>query len=185
MATPTSLPASFVSGAVLTAAQMNNLRGAFRVLQVASTVKTDAFTTTSTSYTDVTGLTVTITPSATSSKILLIACLNYSVVDNISGYGTAFRFNGGNSSTFVGDAAGSRTRAVVNFFAQDIWRVNNQLLPINMVYLDSPSTTSATTYAVQMKMTAQTGYVNRSGTDADDSLRGRGASSITALEISA
>jgi hypothetical protein len=34
MATPTTLPASFVAGSILTAAELNDLRGAFRVLQV-------------------------------------------------------------------------------------------------------------------------------------------------------
>ena len=40
MATPTTLPAAFVSGAILTADQMNNLRGAFRVLQVVTSTAT-------------------------------------------------------------------------------------------------------------------------------------------------
>jgi hypothetical protein len=44
MATPTTLPASFVAGNILTAAQLNNLRGAFRVLQVVQA--TDATLTT-------------------------------------------------------------------------------------------------------------------------------------------
>ena len=48
MATPTTLPATFVAGNVLTAAQMNDLRGAFRVLQIVSTTKTDTFTTSNT-----------------------------------------------------------------------------------------------------------------------------------------
>jgi len=75
MATPTSLPATFVAGNVLTAAQMNDLRGAFRILQVVSTTKTDTFTTTSTSFTDVTGMSVTITPTATSSKVLVLVSM--------------------------------------------------------------------------------------------------------------
>ena len=42
-----------------------------KVLQVVSTAKTDTFSTSSTSFTDITGLSVAITPSATSSKILV------------------------------------------------------------------------------------------------------------------
>ena len=42
MATPTNLPASFVAGAILTAAQQNDLRGAFRVLQVVQGTTTTA-----------------------------------------------------------------------------------------------------------------------------------------------
>jgi hypothetical protein len=44
MATPTTLPATFVAGNVLEAEQLNDLRGAFRVLQTVSTTKTDTFT---------------------------------------------------------------------------------------------------------------------------------------------
>lgn len=77
MATPTTLPATFVAGNVLTAAQMNNLRGAFRVLQVVSTTLTTSFTSgAGGAYANVTGLSATITPSATSSKILIMATVN-------------------------------------------------------------------------------------------------------------
>ncbi len=41
------------------------------VLQVVSTAKTDVFSSSSTSFTDVTGLSVAITPSSTSNKILV------------------------------------------------------------------------------------------------------------------
>ena len=71
MATPTTLPAAFIAGAILTAAQQNNLRGAFRVLQVvAGTSATQTSATTST-YVNST-LTATITPSSTSSQVLVI-----------------------------------------------------------------------------------------------------------------
>ena len=71
MATPTTLPATFVSGAVLTAAQQNDLRGAFRVLQVVSTVTGTTVDSSSTSFAPTT-LAATITPTATSSKILVL-----------------------------------------------------------------------------------------------------------------
>jgi hypothetical protein len=72
MATPTTLPASFVSGAVLTAAEMNNLRGAFRVLQVVNGQNTGSFNRASNVYADWTSVTTTITPSSLTSKILVI-----------------------------------------------------------------------------------------------------------------
>ena len=76
MATPTALPASFTAGDVLTAANMNLLRGAFRILQVVSTTKDDTFTSSSTTFTDVTGVSVSITPSSTNSKVLVILSFN-------------------------------------------------------------------------------------------------------------
>ena len=184
MATPTTLPATFVAGNVLTAAQMNNLRGAFRVLQVVQTVKTNTFSSASTSYTDITGLTATITPSSTSSKVLVVAQFTYSQSYNPTNR-VAFRINGGNASNYVGDTAGSRIRAAVGFVTQDIWRIENQNIPIALVYLDSPATTSATTYAVQGQTGAGTFFGNQSSTDTDATTHSRTASSITVMEISA
>jgi hypothetical protein len=71
MATPTSLPATFVAGNVLTAAQMNDLRGAFRILQVVRA--TDATLRSTTSLTPVdANISVTITPTSTSSTLLIL-----------------------------------------------------------------------------------------------------------------
>lgn len=184
MATPTTLPASFTTGQVLTAAQMNNLRGAFRVLQVVQTVKTDTFSTSSTSFVDVTGLTATITPSSTSSKILIVAQV---VGGGGSGAGDRgiFRFNGGNSSTFVGAAAGNRLQAWGQAgYTQAVGDYHLAFVSTGM-YLDSPSTTSATTYAVQTRSVQGTNYVNRTETDTDANTTTRYASSITVMEISA
>ena len=72
MATPTNLPAAFVAGAILTADQQNNLRGAFRVLQVIEGRSTTQVPNTTTGYID-TGLTATITPQAATNKVLVIA----------------------------------------------------------------------------------------------------------------
>lgn len=185
MATPTTLPASFTAGQVLTAAQMNALRGAFRVLQVVSTAKTDTFTTTSTTYTDVTGLTATITPSSTTSKILVCAQVSFSVGPS-AGNAAFFRINGGNASSFIGNGSSTRTQAAI--FAPNAtgWTVGLTAVTYPIIYLDSPSTTSATTYAVQGRTgTAGTLYINRSEIDTDSANYGRLTSSITVMEISA
>lgn len=181
MATPTTLPATFVAGNVLTASQMNNLRGAFRVLQTLSTAKTDTFSLTSsvTTYTDVTGLSVTITPSATTSKVLIIA--NISLATSSGAFGFA-RLAGGSSASYIGNAAGSRIQAAQgNFPGSDAAAASCQI-----VYLDSPATVAATTYKVQISCTGGANiHVNRSHTDADNAAYVRGASSITVMEISA
>ena len=52
-------------------------------------------------------------------------------------------------------------------------------------FLDSPSTTSATTYKIQTRVTAGTGYVNRTVTDTDSGVYPRGISTITVMEIGA
>ena len=71
MATPTNLPAAVATGDVGTAAQFNNLRGAFRILQVVqATYGTNVINSTNV-YAD-TGLTATITPQSSTSKILVV-----------------------------------------------------------------------------------------------------------------
>ena len=179
MATPTTLPASFTAGQVLTAAQMNDLRGAFRVLQVVSTTKTDTFTTASTSFTDVTGLTVTITPQSSTSKILVLAQVSASEDYGVSAGFT--RLVRGATAIDVGDTAGSRTSSS---FSPS---VNNTATALtgSLVFLDSPATTSATTYAIQARTNSGSFYINRSKADTDASSYPRLASTITVMEISA
>ena len=152
------------------------------VLQVVQTVKSDTFSTSSTSYTDVTGLTVTITPSSTSSKVLIMA---HVVGGGGSGAGDRgiFRFNGGNSSSFVGASAGSRLLAWGMAGHTNVVGEYVRATVATGVYLDSPATTSATTYAVQTRSVQGTNYVNRTETDTDANTNVRYASSITVMEI--
>lgn len=180
MATPTTLPAAFVSGNILTAAQMNDLRGAFRVLQVVSTVKTDTFTMASTTFADVTGLSVSITPQSATSKILVISTV--SCGSNYATNAAMLRLMRDSTAIFVGDSAGSRTQAS-NYSAPDSAGV---VTSETQMFLDSPATTSATTYKIQIRSNAAgTSTVNRSYTDNDSTANARLASSITVLEISA
>lgn len=179
MATPTTLPNTFTTGQILTAAQMNNLRGAFRVLQVVSTTKSDAFTTTSTTMTDITGLSATITPSATSSLILVQAVLWGSPDHGVSD--AYFQLVRGSTAIFIGDAAGSRRRQIQVTSAGSAATGDHSVL-----ILDNPATTSATTYKLQITTSGSgTAYVNRSKTDTDSASFSRQASSITVMEISA
>lgn len=179
MATPTTLPASFVAGSILTAAQMNNLRGAFRILQVVSTTKTDTFTVNSTTYTDVTGLSVSITPSATSNKILVFAAVNGVGETNVSA--ASMQIVRGTTAISVGDTAGNRTSNSATLAAS-----GTMMFSAVSVHLDSPATTSATTYKIQVRSNVTgTVYVNRTAAATDSADFSRSASSITVMEISA
>jgi hypothetical protein len=182
MATPTTLPSTFTAGQVLTAAQMNNLRGAFRVLQVVSTTKTDTFTTSSTTLVDVTGLSASITPSATTSKVLVIVHMT-TALDGAATNGVYATLLRGATPISVGDASGSRAQVTTD---QGVTSFSNGINNLAFIYLDSPATTSATTYKLQVRSeTAAALYVNRSRNDANNSGVGRGTSSITVMEISA
>ena len=149
--------------------------GGGKVAQVLSTAKTDTFTMSSTTYADITGLTVTITPSNTSSKILILASVFTMATSGSSQ--PLLRLSGGNATNFVGNSAGSRPQGAT--YAGDV-----DFASVNLMYLDSPSTTSATTYAVQIRANAAAAvYVNRTAGDADNNFTPRLASSITVLEI--
>lgn len=177
MATPTTLPAAFVSGNVLTAAQLNDLRGAFRILQVVSTVKSDTFSTTSTSFADITGMSVSITPSSATNQVLVIVSSNIGISGNIVATQRLLR---GATAIFAGTAAGTRPLG----FAMAAIIEATQIFGASAVFLDSPATTSATTYKTQMMVNGGTAYLNRNNRDTDG-LDPRLASSITVMEISA
>jgi hypothetical protein len=148
------------------------------VLQVVSTTKTDTFSTSSTSYTDVTGLSVSITPSSTSSKIMVFATVNSGRLGGLP----TFQLVRVSTAIGVGDAAGSRTRASMsNYPGGD--SIGVQLTTVAVEFLDSPSTTSATTYKIQARTESSTLYVNRSGTDTDSATYPRVVSSITVMEV--
>jgi len=150
------------------------------VLQCLSTTKTDTFGTTSTTYTDITGLSVSITPKFSTSKIFVSVDLGCS---SASGGRTEFQLVRNSTAIGVGDTAGSRTtgNAAVNSY-QSAGMVN-----ASFSYLDSPATTSATTYKVQIAFIDNSGttYINRTVNDDDSSSRSRTSSTITVMEIAA
>jgi hypothetical protein len=133
MATPTTLPAAFVSGDVLEASQLNNLRGAFRILQVVQGTTTTLASTAAGTYLD-SNLTATITPSATSSKVLVF--VSQRVYSSAANAGIKLRVMRGATEIVqtldVSLAAGGENTSL-----------------FNPIYLDSPATTSATTYKTQ------------------------------------
>ena len=153
--------------------------GGGKVLQVVQVVLTDTFTTTSTSFTDITGMAVAITPSATSSKVLVLVDMRYCMVGS-QAYLNLLR---GTTEIYKGVAASNRPGVNQSLHTAD----PNVGLTTTIIFLDSPSSTSATTYKLQT-LTMNGSYavaVNRGQNDDDQTDRGRFASSITAIEIGA
>jgi hypothetical protein len=165
MATPTTLPATFVAGNVLTAAQQNALRGAFRILQVVDFATTTTATTTSTSYVT-SNVTASITPSSTTSKIIIIAAMSLSKT-------TAGSFSEAFMKAFRGTVAGT---AVANSETRMFTPYETIALQ-TMVCIDSPATVSATTYTIGIKTI--------SGSITVEAQRGSYASNLYLLEVSA
>ena len=159
------------------------LTGVGKVLQVVSTTKTDTATTSSTSYSDISGLNLSITPSSASNKILIIA--DISGASNSGNAGVGFRIkqtiSAADTFPYLGASAGSRTQASFGaYVASD----DNFTGKFSSSVLLSPSTTSAITYTYQFRsQTTDPVYLNRSVDDGDGANTYRNASSITAMEI--
>jgi hypothetical protein len=153
-----------------------------RILQVTSTALTSTYTDSSASGTlaTITGLSATLTPSSASNKVLVMASVT---VGGTDGSRFVFGLTGGNSATaYIGDAASNRKRVATGQIPAE----PNGLMQVSLIFLDSPATTSATTYSVQTAAIAgETVYINRAGTDTDNANHARGASTITVMEISA
>jgi hypothetical protein len=156
--------------------------GGGKLLQVVSTTKTDTFSTSSATFTVVTGLTATITPQSATSKVLVLVQLAYGLVSN-SGWGH-FKLTGGNTSGYIGDAASNRVQAI--FGGSMGADGQGSLLSSSINFLDSPATTSATTYQVEARAgSSGSAFVNRTPFDGDNTNIARGASSITLMEVAA
>jgi hypothetical protein len=170
-----TLPA--LTGTILT----NKTAGT--VLQVVSSTKTDTFSSTTTgSWLDVTGLSLSITPSSASSKIMIFG--------RVTGNGQAgttrmqMRLVRDSTAISVGDASGSRVQVSGNeLFSGGA----DDLFGSTAFFLDSPATTSSTTYKLQVLNgnSAGTVYVNRTPNNANTTAMPVATSSITVMEIAA
>jgi len=181
------LPNSSVTAADLATVQdwsgktISNIGGGGKVLQIQQAVMTDtqSFSGGFTTFEDVTNLSVSITPSASTSKVLVM----YSVMitGNTFGRRYAFRLSRGGTAIGIHDSAGSKTRASGCGMPLD----SNGVMDFHSnTILDSPATTSATTYKVQVVCNdSPTVNVNIASNEADNGNHSRPVSSITVMEI--
>ena len=159
--------------------------GAGKILQVVTNTKTDTFSsTTDDAWTDITGATVTITPSSSSNKVFVIFSVAYGMDDYHKVMN--FRIVRGTSTAVsaVADASGGASTFHSTTFGLRAMHDSNGGGFVTLTALNSPSSTSAETYKLQY-YAAQTGtyYLNRG--ENDSASYGRGASTFTAMEISA
>jgi hypothetical protein len=157
------------------------LKSTGSILQVVQTVKTDTFATSSTTPVDITGLSVSITPSSASSKILVSWLLNIGGNQHQDYY---LLRNG--TKIFFGDLSGSQTQATHHVYAvasvyYTNWAGSGQ-------YLDSPASTAAVTYKWQAAVpwsNTYTAAINYIFPNENNAYNARTPSSITVMEISA
>jgi hypothetical protein len=150
-----------------------------RVLQVVSTFKSDTFSTSSASMVDITGMSVSITPSNSTSKILVMinltvgpAATNFAPVNLVR-----------NGTNIAQPTTSSTYQATLNNYnGEGSGYVGGSAQPqYALSYLDSPATTSAITYKLQMYSTGGTAYVNTRPV----AQNGTCTSTLTVMEIAA
>lgn len=163
MATPTNLPAAQTVGQNATSTWANDIRGAFRVLQVVSATSSTAWSNNTNTYTDITGVTVDITPQATSSKIFVVVSL-----------AGAYKSTG-NTTLDVEIRRGTTTILTAGSNFNTASTATNAGTVV-LTYLDSPATTALRTYKVRGRSSANIAAV---GSNLG------GDSTITVFEISA
>ena len=180
-------PASSGNTRVLTLPDTGNYILGGRILQVAQAIKTDTQTQTSlNTFLAVTGMTVSITPSSTSSKILVqgkVGIGGSSETDR-SGLRLVRTVSGSDTAIAIADAASNRAR----FTSGPTGSYNqflNTVVETPFFFLDSPSTTSAVSYKIECYHAAGNLFINRSSEDQDSANNGRGISVIVAMEVAA
>jgi hypothetical protein len=158
--------------------------GVGKVLQVVSTTLTSASNQSDSSgaWLD-TGLSVSITPTQSSSKVLITGHLSFSFGSNGIGMTRLVR---GSTSICIGDANGSRSRATTafDFPGSD---GSDAVITTAINFLDSPATTSSTTYKLQWHGGGGTAlfFVNRQPSWNDSDIVATWTSTLTAMEIAA
>lgn len=157
-----------------------------KILQVVQTVKSDTFATTfGAVWGDLPGLSVNITPSSTSSRILVL--LDIKFIGDTDSSISRIKLLRNSTDIYIGDASSNRPRSSgAQNYNTAAGSGGFNVLASGGVYLDSPATTSQITYKVQGggDTNATIFYLNRTETDRDTAYYDtRTASSITVMEV--
>jgi hypothetical protein len=159
------------------------------ILQVVSTNKSNSFVGTSVNtgvghFIDVPGMAATITPSSTTSRILVMMSMYVGVTTASSGYQLNSRIRRNGAYPIIGDAEGSRPRVSARINMYQLNTYSMQMMTGSWV--DSPASTAALTYQVELGgySASPIVYVNRSETQQNTTdYDGVPVSTITLMEI--
>ena len=157
-----------------------------KIGQVISTHKADSFSTTNgisgSNWTEVTGLSTAITPSATSSKIWITGSI---MVSDSAPNRVYIRLYRGSTSIGQASDSGLSSTEVHKSAYHGGTTSNSQNISIN--FLDTPNTTSATTYKIMIchnqADSASTTFVNRHNNSASGVSDDHQTSQITLMEV--
>tara|TARA_Y100000004_G_scaffold127106_1_gene143088 strand:+ start:528 stop:1058 length:531 start_codon:yes stop_codon:yes gene_type:complete len=159
------------------------------ILQVQSTFYNTTFTQSISANTDteISNISVNITPSSTSNKIMIFGRL-FSEYSEGSAYNSGYFFRRGSTKIGEGVALGSRSIVMAthgtNYISSGGYDAGSTPETINMFHIDSPSSVSQQTYTIGYRAeSAGTLYVNRTVLDTNSTSRERGSSEIIVMEI--
>ena len=150
-----------------------------KVLQIQTTTKTDVFTTNTTSYSDITGMSANITMTSSSNKVLIIVQQQIVGADAVTG----IKLVRCSTDIFLADAAGSRARHTMtgSYDGESLYTGGTACF---ICFLDTPGA-GTHTYKVQCMTRGGPIYINRTSRDSDDTNASRSTSSITLQEVAA
>jgi len=153
------------------------------IIQIKQSIKTDTFTHSSETPALITGLTASITPTSTSSKILICMDVNYvPSAGNFTSMLYIYR-DGSVLTGAIGDAAQSNQLRV---FKAGRAESSNQPQSTNGIFLHSPATDSATTYQIYVSQEGgSTFHLNKFSSESNVAYHPRFTSAITVMEVSA
>ena len=158
LGTNTTIQAAKLADDAVTSAKLP----AGSVLQVKTGVySTQTNISTAGAYED-TGLSLSITPTSTSSKILIVYAMHFRINSNSSDVGMAFRVVRGST------AIDTPVTSYDNYSYDGGGRTDNRTSDTKF-YLDSPATTSAVTYKIQMISYSESGAETRTQSDGNKS----------------
>ena len=154
--------------------------GAGKILQVKQKVITEviSYAGSSGNWSALTGFSESITPSSSSNKILVMVSVNFTS-SNVAEH-MAVRVKRG--TTILGGHTNYGSRSI-GFTAHQIAETGNNAEFSGGTFLDSPATTSATTYTVEGYAGSATLYLNRTYTDTNHNHDVRGISTLTLMEV--
>jgi hypothetical protein len=162
--------------AIVTDASGNlSFAGTGKILQVLQTFKNDTASTSGNSHTAISGLTVAITPSSSSNKILYTGSLYLAGTSAEA----VFRL----TRTIGGTTTNISVASVMDDDEDGSFLIGGSSLyrSASFEFLDSPNTTNAVTYGITWQTHSGTIYLNRTW----DAGFGHGASAITVMEVAA
>jgi hypothetical protein len=152
--------------------------GAGAVLQVVQVVKSDTFSSNSSSFIDVPGISTNITPSSASNRILVL--VNIQAATD-TGDAPMFRLIRGSTAIAIGDQTQSnwqRASTFGNFFS-------NTIASMSFNFVDTPNSTSSTNYKLQVRNENGTSFINRQSSNTNITAHATVISTITLIEIAA